>query len=270
MDKKQAAILPLHASIKPKSVIEHLLEASKRLDYAIAEFKSKLKAGLSEYELVKIFEDSLIKNGAKAPSFKTILAIDENSASIHYSSYDKKKILKDESLILLDCGGYYEGGFATDITRTFYFGKNPNPYYKKIYTHVLKAFLLAFMSKENNAKKLDLMVRNYLKPFEKEGFFFIYGLGHGIGTSCHQNPPRLSMTSNDIIKPYQTHSIEPGLYGTNLENNLTFGIRIENCVYNDIDYNKISLSRFPFEEVLTDYSLLDDKEKEAMKYWVLK
>lgn len=262
---KNASILPLLASIKPQSVINHLMEANKKVDKAILNFKNKLKEGLSELDLVNIFEGELKKQGAIMPSFKTILAINENTASIHYSSYDKNKILKNNSILLLDCGGYFEAGYATDITRTFYFGDNPNPYYKKIYTNVLKAFLMCYLSREKNAQKLDKMAREFLEPFNKEGFFFNHGLGHGIGTSCHQNPPRLSMISKDIIKPYQVHSIEPGLYGKN--NDFTFGVRLENCVYSDINYNKISLSKFPFEEKLIDYTLLSQVEKDALLYW---
>ncbi len=258
--------LALISSIKPISVIQHLIESSNKLDLAILAFKKRLKAGLSEVDLVNMFEQELIDKGAKCPSFKTLLALGENSASIHYSSYDKNKILKDEMLLLLDCGGYYEGGYATDITRTFYFGKNPKPIYKKIYTNVLKAFLACFLSKETNAKKLDNIAREILNPFEAEGFFFNHGLGHGIGTSVHQNPPILSMLSDDIIKPYQTHSIEPGLYGKD-KDGVEFGVRIENCVYNDINYNKISLSKFPFEEILIDWKLLDDEQKEIVQNW---
>ena len=259
--------LPLIVSIKPMSVIEHLKDSFSKLDNAIFNFKSKIKAGLSEWELAQMFDKELKSAGAIVPSFKTLLAIDENSASIHYSSYDKNKILKDESILLLDCGGYYEAGYATDITRTFYFGNNPKPIHKKIYTTVLKAFLTCYLSKNTNAKELDSMARKILSPFYDDGFNFNHGLGHGIGTSVHQNPPVLSTVSTDIIKPYQVHSIEPGLYGKSISQGVEFGIRIENCVYSDIEYNKISLSKFPFEEVLIDYSMLNIIEMETVKAW---
>lgn len=254
------------ASIRSKNNIENLKNDFTRLDEAIFNFKKRLKTGLSEYDLSKIFEEELLKTQACGLSFKTILAIDENSASIHYSTSDKNKFLKDESLILLDCGGYWKDGLATDITRTFYFGLNPSKIHKKIYTFVLKAFLACYLSNETNAQKLDLMARKILKPLEDEGFYFGHGLGHGIGTSVHQNPPRLSMYSKDIIKPYQVHSIEPGLYGKN-KDGIEFGVRIENCVYTDLNFKKKTLSNFPFEEVLIDYSLLAPIEIEAVKTW---
>ena len=254
------------ASIKPISAIEDLKKSFEKLDKAILGFKKRLKAGLSEFELSQIFEEEIKKKGAEGLSFKTILAIGENSASIHYSTPDKNKFLENESLILLDCGGYFNSGYATDITRVLYFGSNPKPVYKKMYTYVLKAFLACYLSCETQANKLDLMARGILKPLEMEGFYFGHGLGHGIGTSVHQNPPVLNMNSKDTIKPYQVHSIEPGVYGKTKDGD-EFGIRIENCVYSDLNFNKISLSKFPFEELLIDYSLLNEKEIEAVKNW---
>ncbi len=255
------------ASVKTKEEIEHLKNSCEKLDNAIYNFKNRLKLGLSEKDLVEIFEEELIKTGAKCPSFKTILAIDENSASIHYSQYDKKKILTGENIILLDCGGYYDLGLATDITRTFYFGYYPKDIFKKIYTSVLKAFIQCFLSNEKSARKIDALARSLLKPCEKLGFFFAHGLGHGIGTSVHQAPPVLNMISKDEIQPYQVHSIEPGLYGKSSEENLEFGIRIENCVYRDVNYKRHSLSKFPFEEILIDYKMLNANEVQFVKKW---
>jgi len=256
--------LSLISSIKTKSEIEYIENCANRLDKAIFNFRKRIKAGLSEYNLSEIFEEELLKQKAKGLSFKTILAIGENSASIHYSDPDKNKILKEENIILLDCGGYWEEGFATDITRTFYYGSKPLPIYKKIYTNVLKAYIACFLSNDKQAKEIDKLARDMLSPFESEGFNFNHGLGHGIGTSVHQNPPRLSMMSEDIIKPYQTHSIEPGLYGGK---EVKFGVRLENCVWKDLKGERHSLTKFPLEEILIDYSILNSTEKEFVKNW---
>ena len=75
----------------------------------------------------------------------------------------------------------------------------------------------------------------------------------------------MSLNSNDIILPYQVHSIEPGLYGKS--DNVEFGVRLENCVYFDVDYSRHSLSKFPFEGILIDYKILDVKEKEFVELW---
>lgn len=258
--------LNLISTIKTRQEIEHLKKANKKTDNALVCFKKQLKEGMSEWELANLFDEELIKNGAICPSFQTILALGENSASIHYSSYDKKKKLKKENILLLDCGGYYEAGLATDITRTFYFGQNPNPIYKKIYTAVLKAFIACFNLPSTDANEIDKKAREILKPYEKLGFYFNHGLGHGIGTSVHQNPPRLAIGSKDTIKPYQVHSIEPGLYGKT-EDGLEFGVRIENCVYFDLNYKRHSLTKFRFEDILIDENCLTKEEKDFVKNW---
>lgn len=258
--------ISLFASIKTKSIINHLEEASLKTDLAIYNFKKQIKAGLSECDLVKIFQEELAKTGAKAESFKTLLALDENSASIHYSEYSKDKVVSGENIILLDCGGYFEGGYATDITRTFYFGYYPKQIHKTIYTNVLRAFIACFNSTSTSARKIDMLARNLLNPFNNDGFYFSHGLGHGIGTSVHQAPPTLNMFSTDTINPYQTHSIEPGLYGKD-KNNVEFGVRIENCVYKDLNNKRHSLTNFPFEEILIDYSQLNTNEVDFIKTW---
>ena len=255
------------ASIKSKNTIEYLHECNSKIDKVLLNFKNKLKKGLSEVDLVNIFLEEIRKVNAKTISFIPIIAINENSASIHYSISDKNKILNGEDIVLIDCGVYFEGGFATDITRTFYFGNNPKKIHKTIYTNVLKAFVSCFISDAKEAKVLDNLSRELLKDSQILGFSFNHGLGHGIGTSVHQNPPVLSVKTKDRIKPYQVHSIEPGLYGKNSENNAEFGVRIENCVYFDLNYQRHSLSKFPFEELLIDYNMLSEEEKTFIKNW---
>ena len=255
------------ASIKEKAEIEHLKSAFFRLDCALKSFKGKIKAGLSEYELKEIFEDELLKYGAKATSFKTILAIGDNSCSIHYSNYDKNKILKDGDLILLDCGGYYEMGLATDITRVFLCGTKATKKQKEIYSATLKAFLNCYYSKESSGSALDKIARKILKPYEKQGFYFPHSLGHGIGIPVHQAPPIISSYKDKKFPLYKnmTHTIEPGLYCENEPHK--FGIRLENSVYVTARGKRESFSHFEFEEKLIDRELLTKKEQKWLDLW---
>lgn len=254
----------LMSSIKTKNEIEHYKGAFKRLDNALYAFRAQIKPGLSEYRLKEIFEDELVKNGAKCTSFKTILAIDDNSSSIHYSNYDKKKIIKEGDILLLDCGGYYEGGYATDITRVFLCGKKPkNAKIKEIYTKVLKAQLNAFFKNFLETKPMDDIARKILKPAEKEGFLFPHSLGHGVGIPVHQAPPTLTVNPkyNCTLKNNMVFTIEPGLYKES-----EFGIRLENTVYFNKG-KKITLSKFPYEESLIDKNILTKQEQNWLKIW---
>ena len=256
-----------YAAIKEKCEIEHYKSAFFRLDCALKCFKSKIRAGLSELELKEIFEQELVNFGAKTTSFKTILAIADNSSSIHYSNYDKNKILKDGDLILLDCGGYYEMGLATDITRVFLCGKKAAKKQKEIYTAVLKAFLHAYHSKETDGAGLDRVARKILKPYEKQGFYFPHALGHGIGIPVHQSPPVIVSIGEKKFPLYKnmTHTIEPGLYCSKKPHK--FGVRLENSVFVTGRGKRESFSHFEFEEKLIDYDMLSKKEQKWLKDW---
>lgn len=255
-------------SIKNKCEINHFKNCFKRLDDALYSFKSKIKEGVSEYELKEIFEKELVKHGAKCTSFKTILAIGENSSSIHYSSYDKNKYIKNGDIILLDCGGYYEGGLATDITRVFLCqDKNTkaDKEIKEIYTAVLKAQLNCYFRDFKTGNEMDACARKILKPYEKRGFLFPHSLGHGVGISVHQAPPVISsnITKKQTLKNNMVFTIEPGLYKEG-----SFGIRLENTVYyNKKTGKKISLSRFPYENALIEKSHLCEKELKWLDEW---
>ncbi|MCD8024958.1 MAG: Xaa-Pro peptidase family protein, partial [Candidatus Gastranaerophilales bacterium] len=249
------------AAIKNSNEISHYKNSYKKLANALYDFKNQIKEGLSEFELKQIFENSLIKNGAFCTSFKTILAIGENSSIIHYSACSKEKILKEGDIILLDCGGYYEGGYATDITRVFLCGTKAGEYVKKIYTAVLKAQLNTMNSNLKKTDALHNLAAKLLKEYEKEGFFFPHGLGHGIGIPVHQSPPVLSSKSRMNIKNGNVFSIEPGLYKKG-----SFGIRIENAVYLE-NGKKIALSLFPYEEKLINRNLLTKKELTMLDNW---
>ncbi len=255
------------ASIKNSAEIEHYKNAFKKLDDALFAFQKRIKPGLSELALKEIFEEELIKKGAKSTSFKTILAIGENSSSIHYSSYSKDKTLKESDIILLDCGGYYEGGYATDITRVFFCPLKPNKSVpekiKEIYTAVLKAQLNCFFADLNQTMELDFLARKILKKYEKEGFTFPHSLGHGVGIPVHQAPPTLTLNPkyNIKLKNNMIFTIEPGLYKEG-----EFGVRLENTVYFH-NNKKITLSKFPYEENLVNYDMLTKKEQKWLKIW---
>lgn len=248
------------ASIKNKKEINHYKDSFKRLDMALFEFRESIKEGLSEFELNKIFEKALVRNGAATTSFKTILAIDDNSSIIHYTNTSKDKIVKNGSVILLDCGGYYEGGYATDITRVFSYGEVSNEI-KEIYTAVLKAQLNVYHSEFLMTDELDDLAKKILKKYEKRGFYFPHGLGHGIGIPVHQAPPTISNKFKIKLKNGNVFTIEPGLYKEN-----SFGVRLENTVYFE-NKEKITLSKFPYEENMINYDILSKKEKNWLSDW---
>ncbi len=258
-------------SVKNKSELEHYKDAYKRTD-AVVEYISELVNGnedFSEFDLAQIVEEQYKAHGAVGLSFKTIMAIGENTAIIHYTRNSKDKKLRDGDLVLLDCGGYFEGGYATDITRTFVRG-NPTDFQKNVYTTVLKGFLLGYnyqITLGTTGEDIDRITRETIDAEQIEGFSFAHGSGHGVGIGVHEGPPYVSQSKfgKYVLKPNMIFSIEPGLYKEGWG-----GVRLENVVYVDDSEERLkltSLSNAKFEEKLIDYGMLDNNEKDLLKKW---
>lgn len=248
-------------AIKTKAEIDHLKKAFSLTDKAVLKTRDYINknSDISEYDIEKELEKNFFELGAKGLSFKPIVAIDENSALAHYSKSSKDVKLKEGSIVLIDCGAYYEKGLATDSTRVFVKGK-ADKLQKQVYTAVLKSHLKAYYSKAKDGFTIDSQARKLLDKIAPEDFTFGHGLGHGIGISVHEYPPNLSTSKLAKVKIQNNmcFTIEPGLY-----NPKYFGVRLENSCYMTDDGIK-TFSKLPFEKKLIDYDMLTKKEKEQL------
>lgn len=254
--------IKLMKSVKTNDEIAHYIEAFKRTDMAVKAIRNYIENNdnISEYDIAEQLEKEFKRFGAKSLSFKSIVAKDKNSALAHYSKCSKDEVLEDGSLVLIDCGAYYEQGLATDITRVFVKGE-PSELQKRVYTTVLKMFLNAYNSNFKTGYEIDALARDIYSKNEIEGFEFNHGLGHGIGINVHEYPPNLS--KNDMakveIKDNMCFTIEPGLYNEN-----HFGVRLENSCYMK-DGKITSFVHMNYEKKLVDFSMLTGQEKEWLK-----
>ncbi len=253
-------------SIKTSFELAHYKSCFKKTDDTLYEIREFIENNdnLSEADIANKLEELFKKNGALSLSFKSIVAIDKNSALAHYSKSSPNEILKDGSLVLIDCGAYYDGGYATDATRVFVKG-NPTALQKEVYTIVLKGFLKAinYKIKENaTGYMIDAAARKVLNADKRDGFEFSHSLGHGIGISVHENPPSLSPSklAKSPLVPNMCFTIEPGLYNPNY-----FGVRLENSCYLDKSMTIKSFSDMCFEEKLINFDMLTSTEKRQLK-----
>lgn len=257
-------------AIKTDEELDAYKRAFERTDRAVMAIREYIESNddLSEYDISTRLREEFIRYGAKSLSFNSIVAINENSALAHYAKNAKDVILNEGSLVLIDCGAYYESGLATDITRVFVKGE-PNELQKRVYTTVLKAFLNSFnyLKLHKTPKKekitgfeIDTHAHSFLDN-KIDGFTFGHGLGHGIGINVHEAPPNLSQ--NEIAKTEindgMTFTIEPGLY-----NPKYFGVRLENSCY--MHNREIhSFVNMGYEGKLINFDLLNEQEKEWLK-----
>lgn len=215
--------------------------------------------------------------GAVGLSFRVISAFGVNGASVHHPPSDEAVIRAGE-LMLLDTGCYFEEGFATDLTRTFFVGgpdRAPTPEQRRLYTLTLKsavAGMTARIPKNASGAQLDGITR---RPLWREGLDYAHGTGHGVGINVHEAPPSVAKTATAPLEPGHVFSIEPGLY---LEG--VGGVRIENLctVVDDPEapgYLRVEPLTFaPLDGRLIDPDRLDPEERAFLaayeKRWVSK
>ncbi len=262
-------------AIKNESEIEHFKSSFCRTDKVVSKIEQMIEENdnLNELQLAQEVEKEYLNQGAKQLSFKTILAAGANSSIIHYCQPSKDVKIKDGDFVLLDCGGHFEGGYSTDITRAFVKGA-PSLMQKKVYTTVLKMFLNAYHHKittRTTGHTLDRIARKIAKKSglmeQCEGFNFNHGLGHGVGINVHEAPPVISSGKfgKTFLKENMVFTIEPGLYCKDFG-----GVRLENTVYLRKKNGELvleSLSKAKFQEKCVDFDLLNEQEKKWFSDW---
>lgn len=258
-------------AIKNSAEIEHFKKNFERTDNVVnkAFMLTQTPKNLTELDLSDAVEKEYLAQGANQLSFRTILAAGANSSIIHYSHPSNNVKIKDGDFVLLDCGGHFEGGYSTDITRTFVKGK-ATTLQKKVYTTVMKMFLNAYhhrITPRTTGFTLDKIARKIHAQSGLKDFNFNHGLGHGVGINVHENPPTISCGAlgKRILKENMVFTIEPGLYKAGFG-----GVRLENTVYLTKVNGELKIQSFshvPFQEEAIDYSLLNEQEKKWLKDW---
>lgn len=260
-------------SLKNTQELQYISECYLKTDIIVSRticwLNQNLENGLqiSEKDLSDKVKSLFKEDRANGLSFEPITAAGRNTAYIHYTNPNPEKYIKNGDLILLDCGAYFENGYATDQTRTFLAGSHEvsaNELQKKVYTAVLKGLLKGInLEPDENTTgyDLDTAVREVVDANKPEGFDFSHATGHGVGIIVHESPPRIgpSESSKTSLKPGMVFTIEPGLY-----NEEWGGVRLENTVTLTEENGKIiikTLTRASLDENLINYKMLTDEEK---------
>jgi Xaa-Pro aminopeptidase len=177
-------------------------------------------AGRTELDVARAVEAWMREQGAE-PSFPTIVAAGPNGALPH-AEPGEREIGRGE-LVVFDMGAKLDG-YCSDGTRTFATGE-PGERAREVYETVREAqtAALAAVKAGVRAEDVDKVARD---PIGAAGYGerFGHGLGHGVGLEVHEEP-RVSPRSEDVLRPGEVVTIEPGVY---LPGEL--GVRIEDLV----------------------------------------
>ena len=218
--KKQDSITHNLRVIKDKTEIRNIQKACDIASKVLESVRRKIYPGMTELDIHFKIEEEFAKQHV-VQSFKTIVASGPNSAKPHHISGNRK--IKQNDIVLIDMGCVYNG-YCSDITRTFFVGKQTS-FQRKIWDVVKCAHDTALKKVKQNMKACDIdsFARNVIKQagYEKN---FIHTTGHSLGLDIHEKP-RISKICTDKLKEGMIITIEPGIY---LENK--FGVRIEDTV----------------------------------------
>lgn len=199
-----------------------LRESSRLNDLVMEELIPWVGKGLTEKELNDKVREIYKKHGITEVSFDPITAYAKGAADPHHVTDDTKG--KHGDCVVLDIGGFYNN-YASDMTRTVFLGE-VSERQKEIYNIVLEANLrgIAAAKPGNKMCDVDLAARNYI---EEKGYgeYFTHRTGHSIGLEDHEFGD-VSSVNEDIIKPGQAFSVEPGIYLPDEG----IGVRIEDIV----------------------------------------
>jgi Xaa-Pro aminopeptidase len=207
--------------VKEENEVEVIRKAAEIADKAFSHIVKFIKSGMSEREVGLELEFTMKKLGARDLSFPSIVASGVRSCLPHGQATDK--ILKNGEFLTLDFGCIFNE-YCSDMTRTVVIGQ-PSDKMVEIYDTVLQAQknALEVIKAGLKASVVDEAARSYIKE-KGYGQYFGHGVGHGVGREIHEGP-RLSPTSEAILKAGMIITDEPGIYIPDFG-----GVRIEDLI----------------------------------------
>jgi Xaa-Pro aminopeptidase len=204
---------------KYEDEVAKLKKACKIAAEAFGEIQPKIKTGMTEEDVRILIANAMIKRGADSIPFN-IVCFGENTADAHHTPSKTRKLKANEA-VLMDFGCFYEG-YTSDMTRSWWHGKNEPAEYKKIWNIVEKARKAGVkaLRKGVSAAEVDAAARQVIEAagYGKE---FFHTTGHGIGLEEHDRPI-LRAGSPEVLEENYVVTVEPGIYFEN-----KWGIRLE-------------------------------------------
>lgn len=208
-------------SIKTDDEQAAMRVASLKNDQAMEELFKLIPLGLPEDKMVAHLAGLYSALGCEGFSFEPIIAYGANGADPHHETNQDQPDLGES--VVIDIGSFYQG-YASDMTRTVFYGQ-PDDESLKIYHTVRLANEAAIAMIKPGVKfsEIDLTARNII---EEAGYgpHFTHRLGHSIGREVHEIGD-VSQHNHDQVKVGNVFSIEPGIYIPG-----KIGVRIEDLV----------------------------------------
>ena len=205
--KKESDLVKELRITKTKEEIKRIKKAGKIATKGMRKAEELIEPGITEIELAAEIEYEMRKLGSEGTAFDTIIASGETSWYPHTEATDNE--IGESGLVTIDLGARWKG-YKSDMTRTFTI--SPTEKQEKIMQVTQNAKKRAQNQLKDGikAKKVEETAR---EVFREEGYekYYLHSLGHGVGLNTHE-PPRISTSSDEILRKNMVITIEPGLY----------------------------------------------------------
>lgn len=195
--------------VKDSTEVARIRKAARIASKVANEIPTMLQEGMTEAALSAEVNARMQKYGAPGPSFATIIAFGANAAEPHYAPAPNVK-LKRNDYVLCDFGAWWEL-YASDITRTFVFGK-ASAEQRKVYNLVKEAQQVGFDLVRPGAACKDVhnAVAAVIDKTKYKGRF-IHSTGHSLGLAVHDGG-RIAAASDQVLEEGMVFTVEPGIY----------------------------------------------------------
>ena len=201
-------------SIKSDREIELMREAGKYNIMTFKEVEKYLKPGVTTKKLDKVIHDFIVKNSC-VPStlgyegYPASVCISVNDEVVHGIPGDR--IIQNGDIVSIDLVLSYKG-YHADATRTYIIGEVSNEV-RALVENTKGAFYAGVSQVKEGARIRDIS-RAIEKYAHEHGLSVVEELvGHGIGTSMHEDPDVPNFDDNNMtkLKAGMTIAIEPML-----------------------------------------------------------
>jgi Xaa-Pro aminopeptidase len=208
--------------IKDRWEIDQIRNAVRAAERGFGVLRSLIRSELTERQLRYRLEEAMRDFGACGTAFEPIVGVGPTASMPHAHAGDRT--VAEHPALLIDWGAQTFTGYRSDLTRVLVTSK-PTRQVQQVYEVVLKAqqAAIAAVRPGMTGRMLDAVAREVIA---EAGFgdYFGHSLGHGIGLDIHESP-RVSPTSDQILRPGMVITVEPGIYLPG-----KFGVRIEDDV----------------------------------------
>ena len=208
--------------VKSDEELAAIRRAAALTDEAMSLVPRWLRPGMTEADLAWELEKYMREHGAEGLAFPIIVAFGENSALPHAEPGDRA--LKRNMAVCIDMGARVDG-YCADLTRSFWYGPEPEEEYVRAWDAVRMALTAATLTVQPgiSGRLVDAVARDAL-GIHGLADAFLHSVGHGVGLAIHEHP-RLSRLSPDVLAERHVITVEPGVYLSG-----RWGIRLEELI----------------------------------------